>query len=108
MTEIPAPTVRPTRFEVSCLPPDSVAGQVFALSVEWRGNDRWAVLRRGSCLAQDGTWDYEHIPSERRDDWLDEHRFDLDTAIRLATEQAPLVTCNGYTITDVLNGVTPS
>jgi hypothetical protein len=41
-------------------------------------------------------------PSEREDDWLDTHRFDLDTALKLAKEQAPLVTVNGYTVTDAL------
>jgi hypothetical protein len=41
-------------------------------------------------------------PSEREGDWLDAHRFDQDTAIRLAQEQAPLVSVNGITAAEAL------
>ncbi len=41
-------------------------------------------------------------PSERDDDWLDAHRFDLDTALMLAKEAAPKVTVNGFTVADAL------
>lgn len=38
----------------------------------------------------------------REDDWLAAHRFDLDTALKLAREAAPHVTVNGRTVADAL------
>lgn len=96
----PEPHVQPTEYTVNCLPEDD--GHAFALTVAYRGRNRWAVLRHGSCLSADGQWDYEMNPSSREDDWLDEHRFDLDTALALAKEAAPKVTVNGHTVTDAL------
>ncbi|MGW9375680.1 hypothetical protein ACWGVR_37385, partial [Streptomyces xanthophaeus] len=58
------------------------------------------------CLGSDGTWEYEMRPSEREDEWLDAHRFDLDTALKLARDQAPLVTVNGFTVDDALKRLT--
>ncbi|GGT56375.1 hypothetical protein GCM10010207_65360 [Streptomyces atratus] len=43
--------------------------QHFQLRVCWRevepetGEDRWAVVRTGSYLAADGTWEHELLPS---------------------------------------------
>ncbi|MEU8642301.1 hypothetical protein AB0C91_10325 [Streptomyces sp. NPDC048674] len=96
------PYVRPTHYIVNLLPDTVPDADVFEISVEWRGDDRWAVLRHGRCLGTDGEWDYEVRPSEREDDWLAEHRFDVDTAIRLAKEKAPHVTVNGLTAADAL------
>jgi hypothetical protein len=97
---MPEPTVRPTRYEVNCLPEEDINARLFALTVEYRGRELWAV-RRGTfhdCLGVDGTWDHEPNPSNRDDDWLAAHRFDLDTALRLAKEAAPKVTVNGWTV----------
>jgi hypothetical protein len=102
MTAVPEPTVQPTRYVVSCFQPDDHEGAVFNLSVEYRGRGLWAVVRLGYCLGADGQWSYESIPSEREDDWLAAHRFDLEQAIRLAKEAAPDVTVNGYTVADAL------
>ncbi|WP_289009119.1 hypothetical protein [uncultured Thermomonospora sp.] len=102
MPEIPQPTVRITRYEVSCLPEDDINAAAFTLTVEYRGNGKWAVCRRGSCLSADGKWDYEPSSSNRSDEWLSSHRFDLDTALRLAREAAPKVRVNGYTVADAL------
>lgn len=102
MTATPEPIVKATRYSVCCLPEDGIDSQVFEITVEHRGNDRWAVKWHSQCLAADGTWDYEMRPSEREDEWLAEHRFDLDTALKLAKEQAPLVTVNGFTVADAL------
>lgn len=99
MTE---PTVRVTRYEVSCVPPDNIDAPHFTVAVEYRGRDLWAVVRMGECLGTDGEWDFEPRPSSREDDWLDTHRFDLDTALRLAKEVAPELTVNGFTVADVL------
>ncbi|MEW2402208.1 hypothetical protein [Streptomyces sp. NPDC046862] len=102
MTQISEPTVQATRYVVSCFEPDDQEGASFNLAVEYRGRGLWAVVRMSRCLGSNGTWSYESIPSEREDEWLAEHRFDLDTAIKLAKEHAPLVTVNGYTVADAL------
>ena len=97
------PVARATRYTVNCLPETADGDEhVFEITVEYRGRDRWAVTRHGSCLGTDGRWDYEMRPSEREDDWLATHRFDLDTALQLAKEAAPKVTVNGYTVADAL------
>lgn len=95
----PAPKaeVRATRYEVSLLPEDDINYPFYAIAVEARGNGRWAVVRHKRCLGPDGAWSWESIPSEREDDWLATHRFDRDTAIRLAKQAAPTVTVNGIT-----------
>ncbi|WP_086565312.1 hypothetical protein [Streptomyces africanus] len=102
MTDIPEPAVQATRYAVSYFPPDDHEGALFNLSVEYRGRGLWAVVRLRSCLGSDGTWSYESIPSEREDEWLAEHRFDLDTALKLAKEHAPKITVNGFTVADAL------
>ncbi|NUS22709.1 MAG: hypothetical protein HOV92_00575 [Streptomyces sp.] len=79
---------RPTRYTVSLIPEDADPGGTYAITVEYRGDDRWAVLRHSLCLSSDGRWDRERVSSEREEEWLDEHRFDLPTALRLAEEQA--------------------
>jgi hypothetical protein len=101
---VPGPTVRPTAYAVSCLPPDAINADVFTITVEWRGpsQSRYAVTRMGFCLGTDGQWDHEPIPSSRTDEWLATHRFDLDTALRLATEHAPKIVVNGHTVADIL------
>lgn len=99
---VPEPTVQPTRYVVSCLPDGDINAPHFSLSVEYRGRSLWAVVRNGSCLNSAGQWSYESIPSEREDEWLAEHRFDLDTALKLAKEAASHVTVNGHTVADAL------
>lgn len=116
----PEPTVRVTRYEVTCLPPDYSDADVFTLTVEWRGEDRWAV-RRGSVFydAQgDRSWGFqwedgrEPVTDEDRescnqayDVWLAEHRFDLDTALSIAKKAAPLMTVNGWTVEKALASI---
>jgi hypothetical protein len=52
------------------------------ITVEWvgralrLGGGPWAVRCGGMCLNREGEWDYELLPSSRRHDWLDAHRFD--------------------------------
>lgn len=102
----PAPkigaTVTATAYSVSCLPMDHREHGHFEITVEWRGNDRWAVIHGGYCLGTDGEWEYERQPSSRADEWLASHRFDLDEALRLAKQEAPHVTCNGWTVARAL------
>ncbi|WP_181785365.1 hypothetical protein [Streptomyces phytophilus] len=100
---LPPATAFATHYAVSCLPADHPERDMWGVTVEYRGRGRWAVKKRGHwCLSVDGEWSYESIPSERTDEWLAAHRFDLETALRLAKEQAPLVTVNGFTVSDVL------
>lgn len=103
--------MRPAGYTVSVFPDwmrDSAdmliasESDTWSVSVEWRGRGKWAVYRLGSCLSADGQWDYEPSPSNREDEWLDAHRFDLETALHLAREHAPHVTINGYTAMDIL------
>jgi hypothetical protein len=103
MTDLPEPTVQATEYAVNCLPEDGLDSHVFEVRVQYRGAGRYAVIKHGQmCLGADGTWDHGVKEYDRGDAWLDAHRFDLDTALRLAKEQAPLVTVNGYTVADAL------
>jgi hypothetical protein len=99
---VPEPAVRADRYTVNCVPEGVMDGGAFEITVEYRGRDRWAVLRHGCCLSAAGAWEYEMRPSAREDEWLAEHRFDLDTALKLAREAAPLVTVNGFTVADAI------
>lgn len=91
-----------TEYTICALPEGNVNYRHYAITVEWRGDGRWAVCSGGFCFGTDGEWEYEPRPSERDDDWLDTHRFDEQSALRLAEEQAPLMTCNGITVQEAL------
>jgi hypothetical protein len=93
---------RVTERTLSALPEDNINSHLFRVTVAYRGADRWAVLHHGFCLNREGDWDYESIPSERTDEWLAEHRFSEDEAVRLAREAMPRLTVNGLTVDDVL------
>ena len=99
---LPEPRVQVTAYTVNCLPEDTLDGHVFGINVEYRGRGRWAIVRLGRCLSADGEWDYEMRPSEREDEWLATHRFDEETALKLAREAAPHVRVNGRTVADAL------
>lgn len=97
------PDVRVTRYTVSCIPESNIDRPHFDVTVEYRGVGRWSIMHRGCfCLGRDGEWEYESIPSERREEWLTEHRFTESEALGLAREWAPKIRCNGKTVTDVL------
>ncbi len=99
----PEPIVQPTEYEVNCLPEDGIDSHVFAITVRYRGEGRWAVQQGNhACLGADGEWADGVKPYDRGDDWLAAHRFDLDTALELAKQAAPLVTVNGYTVADAM------
>ncbi|MEV7034565.1 hypothetical protein AB0N99_30590 [Streptomyces sp. NPDC093272] len=96
----PPATVTITRYEVSVLPEDDINRSVFTINVENRGNDRWAVVRHQQCMNAKGEWSWERVPSEREDEWLDEHRFNRATALELAKWAAPQIVVNGHTAID--------
>lgn len=100
---VPEATVQAVEYTVNCLPDDDIDGFVFQIRVQYRGAGRYAVIRGGDmCLGADGTWEHGVKEYDRGEAWLNAHRFDLDTALRLAKEQAPLVTVNGHTVSDAL------
>lgn len=98
----PDPEVRVTRYEVSCIPEDHETRFSLTVAVECRGRGKWAVLNAPYCLGSDGEWEYEMRPSERDDEWLATHRFDLETALELAKREAPLMRVNGWTVPRIL------
>ncbi|MGO1049811.1 hypothetical protein [Crossiella sp. CA198] len=94
-----------TEYVVSCLPYESLStvdGHTFAVTVAYAGHDRWAVRYLSTCYAADGTRSHEPLPSARTEDWLSRHRFDLDTALRIARWAAPQLRVNGRTVADAL------
>lgn len=97
-------TTTATEYTVSALPEAHDDHLLYALKVAYRGKGRWAVTRLGRCLGADGQWDWEPTPSERTEEWRNTHRFDLETALRLAQEAAPKVVVNSRTVEQVLAG----
>jgi len=87
-----------TEHTICALPEENVNYWHYAIKVAYRGDGLWAVCHGGFCLSRDGEWDYEPLPSSREDDWLAAHRFEVQTALRLAEAQAPLMTYNGITV----------
>lgn len=104
----PRARVQATRYEVSILPEGDINRSVFTINVEYRGDGRWAAVRHGECLNSVGEWSYEMRPSERDDAWLDEHRFDLGDALRLAKAAAPHLRVNGHTAIDAYHRTHPA
>ena len=102
----PAVRTCPTRFAVSLLPEDFPDGDMWAVTVEYRGAGLWAVLHRTKYLGTDGTWSYGYQWEDGRDPvgdaeidaynagedtWRATHRFDQATAIKLAEQAARTV-----------------
>lgn len=104
----PVATVLATEYEVSILPEGDINRSVFTITVQYRGDGRWAITRHGSCLGADGTWDFGVKEYDRGDVWLDDHRFCLDDALRLARAAAPHVVANGHTATDAYRRTHPT
>jgi hypothetical protein len=107
------PTITPTTYTVTCLPPDGLGAENWDIEVQYTGGFRWgkptpperhwAVRLRGHwCLSDEGEWDRESIPGEREDEWLADHRFTLETALNLAKQAAPHVTVNSQTPAEYL------
>ncbi len=103
-----AATVTPTTYQVSCLPIDHSAARHLSVWVKWRGKNRWAVTDGDMhCLNSDSEWVYEPQTSSRTEEWIAAHRFDLETALRLAKEAAPHLAIDGLTVADVLGREVP-
>lgn len=101
--ERPDVRVRPTRFEVSLLPPEHEGFRYFRVFVEVLDRCGRAVHDGHSCLGGDGQWDHAGKSVYGRDDtWIAAHRFDLETAKRLAIEAAPGINVNGMNAAQAL------
>ncbi|MEO3976756.1 hypothetical protein [Streptomyces sp. CAU 1734] len=96
-------TVRPVKYAVCALPENNINYRHYMIEVQHRGKGRWAVTQIDRCLGADGTWAEGIKPYGRGEQWLADHRFDLDTALRLASEAAPHIVVNGYTVADALS-----
>lgn len=93
-----APWVLCTEHRVCAVPRSVPSWQAWSLKVVWRSENRWAVADGfGRCLSRDGEWSWESSPSERTEEWIAEHRFDLDTAMALAISACEHVEVNGFT-----------
>lgn len=86
-----------TQWTVSALPEDDPEAARWSITVEYRGDGKWAVRRFPETLNVDGEWEYEQSPSNRDDGYLTRNRHDLDTALRLAQAAAPTIEVNGLT-----------
>ncbi len=86
-----------TQQKVICIPLTVSEAGRWAITVEYRSPGKWAVLFDGDCLGRDGLWTWEPSPSNRTDQWLEDHRFTEPEALGLAASWAPLVEINGMT-----------
>lgn len=106
----PEPSVLPTAYVISCLPEGHDERFMYTVQVRYRGDGLYAVKHTLRCYGTDGTWEYEpdfDEDDEAEDAWLKAHRFDHDTALRIAREQAPRLTYRGRTVADALATPTP-
>lgn len=115
---IPDPTVQPTGYVVSCLPEGHDDRWTYSVRVSYRGDGLWSVQRRGQYVDANGApspgFSWSGGPEEPATQaemgsfdkeqavWLAAHRFDHDTALRVARELAPTLTYRGRTVADAL------
>ncbi|MFD8316134.1 hypothetical protein [Kitasatospora purpeofusca] len=96
-TVIPAASMRPVAYAVTCLPDGHPWQADLTLSVEQRDGG-WIVLHGFRTLSRDGTWDL----TEDGAAWSAQHRFELDQALELARAAAPHVLVNGRGVAQAL------
>jgi hypothetical protein len=102
---IPEPSVQATGYLVSCLPEGHDDRWTFTVQVRYSGHGLFAVKHGIRHYGADGIWEYEPYFDEDDDAeaaWLAAHRFDHDTALRIAREQAPRLTYRGRSVAEVL------
>ena len=101
---MPMPTVRVTRYEVSCLPPDHCYAADFTITVECDEYGRWMVRRGAHVLSSGATWAPEPGPFERTTEWERTHLFSEEQAVRLARIVVPNLRAGDRTADAVLTG----
>jgi hypothetical protein len=108
---VPEATVLPTNYVVSSLPIGHDVRLSYTLNVQYRGDGLYAVVWNVlKFYGLDGTWQYEpnwpedgsEADAVAEETWLAAHRFDHDTALRLAGQVAPTLTYRGRSVADVL------
>lgn len=90
-------TAKVTGYTLSLIDLDLDEATSWCLTVEWRGDESWAIKHNGFCLNRDGEWEWEPSPSNRDDAFLLRCRYDEQTALVHAHNVLPSVTVNGMT-----------
>jgi len=119
----PEPIVTTTGYLVSCLPEGHDDRWTYTVRVSYRGEGSWSVQRRGQYVDAHGApspgFSWSGGPDEpatqaemdsfdkEQAEWLKAHRFDRDTALRVARELAPQLTYRGRTVVDALADTDP-
>jgi hypothetical protein len=93
-SDLPEVFVQPLKYEVTCVPGE----HSFAVFVEYRGPDSWAVVRHRQCLNREGGWEWESLTSSRPEDFIARCRFPFEEALELARRFAPTALVNGITV----------
>lgn len=93
-------SIEPTTYTVTGLPEDDPDAHTWALRIEWRGPDSWAVCYMSRCLNHKNGWDWEPSPSGRTDKFIREHRFPLEEAKARALLAYPKLVINGLCVRD--------
>lgn len=103
MTDLPI-YIETIGYVVSCLPEDDPERHSLSIRIERTAPNRWALRWRGQCLNfRTQEWEYEHIPSERTERWLADHRVDeLGEAQGVACELAPTLCVGPYDVAGFL------
>lgn len=83
-----------TRYEVSCLLPDHREYKNYKINVERHRDGRWSANDGFRELNVNGEWGLVAYGVR--------HRHDEETALRLARQAAPHMTCNGHTMAEAL------
>jgi hypothetical protein len=110
MTDTPEPTVQPTSYVVSSLPEGHDDRFTFTVQVRYHRDGLFSVRHGLKFADRDGIWEYEpswpedggEADAHAEEAWMAAHRFDHDTALRLARELAPTLTYRGRTVADAL------
>lgn len=117
------PHVQTSGYLVSLLPEGEEDRYLFTVKVEYRGDGKWAVKNRSRTLGIDGEWSWGFTWSEgdrepstsdemsrfdaEQNEWLAAHRFDEETALRLAKEACRTLSYRGWTAEDAAAGRGP-
>jgi hypothetical protein len=112
---VPEPTVLPTAYVVSCLPLGHDERWEYTINVRHQQGGLYAVQHGLSYWGTDGRWSLQPggiSEDDEPDDpatveWEAAHRFDNETALRLAVVQAPRLTYRGRTVADALAAPAP-
>lgn len=89
-----------SEYTIDPCPTHPVEPALFAVKIEWRGEDRWRVTHMSHVYGADGTFEYEGSNHREDENYMATHRFDLDTAVELARRIAPTVKVGRMTFQD--------